>query len=139
MSKFKIFTTVLFLVLALPVAGIIVYGALTAEPATVAFDSNGGSKVENIDADVGDTLELPENPTRAGYAFVGWLIENNNYATDGMTINGNMNLKAVWIHLDHVYDNSCDDQCNVADCDHTREAYHSYGANGKCIYCGASN
>ena len=126
MSKFKIFTLVLFLVLSLSVSGVIVYGILTAEPATVTFDSNGGSKVENIDADVGDALELPENPTRDGYVFVGWLIDDNNYATDGMIINGNMNLKAVWIHLDHVYDNSCDNECNVEDCKALRDAGHVF-------------
>lgn len=38
---------------------------------------------------------------------------------------------------DHKYDNACDTNCNV--CGKIREISHSYGQNGKCSVCNASD
>lgn len=39
---------------------------------TVNFDVNGGSAVESQEVKEGERVEKPENPTRAGYTFIGW-------------------------------------------------------------------
>ena len=39
---------------------------------TLSFESNGGSKVADIVGEPGGVFNLPENPTREGYVFVGW-------------------------------------------------------------------
>ena len=39
---------------------------------TVTFDSRGGTDVSSHNQMYGELLELPEPPTREGYAFAGW-------------------------------------------------------------------
>ena len=39
---------------------------------SITFDSNGGSAVDPIEADVGASVEAPASPTRTGYTFAGW-------------------------------------------------------------------
>jgi uncharacterized repeat protein (TIGR02543 family) len=39
---------------------------------SVAFNSNGGSPVDTQAVATGDMAPRPDNPTRAGYTFVGW-------------------------------------------------------------------
>ena len=86
---------------------------------TVKFDSNGGSEVKDVTLDVDDeglaTLkeaDLPKNPTREGYKFVGWqekdedgtydLVEYPDHFTAGETAEeSTTTLKASWI-TDHV-------------------------------------
>ena len=74
-------------------------------PATVTFDKNGG----NTEADPPTmTLEppattvgsLPESPTRAGYAFIGWNTQANGlgtYFTASTTVTGNITVYAQWV------------------------------------------
>lgn len=38
----------------------------------VKFDSNGGSEVSSMTVTKGETLKLPNNPTREGYTFKVW-------------------------------------------------------------------
>ena len=39
---------------------------------TITFDSAGGTAVEAITADYGETVRAPEDPTREGYTFASW-------------------------------------------------------------------
>lgn len=65
--------------------------------AMIEFDSNGGTRVNNICVDSGTPIELPI-PTRDGYIFAGWYPENNigqQYSTNVMPVDG-VKLKAGW-------------------------------------------
>ncbi len=65
--------------------------------AMIEFDSNGGTRVENICVETGTPIELPV-PTRDGYVFAGWYPENKigkQYFTDVMPTDG-VKLIAGW-------------------------------------------
>jgi len=67
---------------------------------TVTFDSRGGSTVEAItNITAGSTINTPADPTRDGYTFNGWFVDEAatqkwDFATDA--VNGNMTLYAGW-------------------------------------------
>jgi uncharacterized repeat protein (TIGR02543 family) len=67
---------------------------------TVAFDSDGGSRVDAQAVAAGDTVARPANPTLANKKFAGWSGDAErsalwNFPTDTPT--GNMTLYAKWI------------------------------------------
>lgn len=70
---------------------------------TVTFDSRGGSDVPAQSRMYGELLEIPEPPTREGYAFTGWY---KDYACDELwqvekdTVQDNMTLYAGWVKND---------------------------------------
>ena len=65
------------------------------ETFTVTFDSNGGSAVEAQTVASGHTATEPTAPTREGYTFTGWTLNNADY--DFTTpVTGNITLVAQW-------------------------------------------
>ena len=63
----------------------------------IAFDSNGGSKVESLRMECGKELILPENPTRDGYSFVVWSDQNEVPILDGALLAcKDIQLTASW-------------------------------------------
>ena len=46
---------------------------------TITFVSNGGSEVASITAGYQTGINKPDNPTKEGYAFVGWYTDNNTF------------------------------------------------------------
>lgn len=66
-----------------------------AKKHTVTFDSGEGSKVDSQTVKEGDPVSKPDNPTREGYDFQGWLL--NGQAYDWNTpITGDITLTASW-------------------------------------------
>ena len=63
----------------------------------VTFDSNGGSKVADVLVVKGETLKLPDPPFRNGYTFQTWVDQYETPIYDGALLDGDINLKAVWI------------------------------------------
>ena len=66
---------------------------------TVTFDSRGGTDVPVQSQMWGETLELPEPPTREGYTFAGWYFDENcQYPFDFTTVivDGSTTLYARW-------------------------------------------
>ena len=66
---------------------------------TVTFDSRGGTDVAAQDKMYGDLVDVPEPPTREGYAFTGWYADENCvYPWDMETyiVNDSMTLYAGW-------------------------------------------
>ena len=63
---------------------------------TVKFDSNGGSKVNDIFVLKGNTLKLPKNPTRDGYTFKVWVDKNDVPIYDDALLSEDTILKAIW-------------------------------------------
>ena len=45
---------------------------------TISFESEGGSEVESITAEVGSTILRPVDPECAGYSFIGWFEEGSD-------------------------------------------------------------
>lgn len=50
-----------------------------AKKHTVTFDSGKGSKVDSQTVKEGDPVSKPDNPTREGYTFNGWLLAGDPY------------------------------------------------------------
>ena len=46
--------------------------ALLPSAHKITFDTNGGSEIAPITQDYGTAITAPVNPTREGYAFMGW-------------------------------------------------------------------
>ena len=72
---------------------------------TVSFNSNGGSTVASQQLNPGSKVVKPTDPTRSGYAFVGWykeaaLTNQWNFATDTVPIGG-ITLYAKWTGNNH--------------------------------------
>ena len=67
---------------------------------SVYFDSNGGSEVASGTVK-GGKIAKPEDPTRKGYKFLGWYLDDKAY--DFSTeVKDNMTLKAKWL-LENAY------------------------------------
>ena len=70
----------------------------TQELITVSFDTDGGSKIEDIVLIKGEPLKLPDNPIKDGYIFKNWVskdeIEIPVY--DDALLSENIVLKAIW-------------------------------------------
>lgn len=65
---------------------------------TLSFVSNGGSNVNSINADYGTQINEPAEPTRDGYAFVSWCLDDslNNAVTWPLVLTSNTTLYAKW-------------------------------------------
>lgn len=66
---------------------------------TITFDSKGGTDVESQERRYGETVEEPEPPTREGYVFDGWYVDEDctmpwNFEAD--TVENTMSLYAGW-------------------------------------------
>ncbi|MBK1813135.1 InlB B-repeat-containing protein [Clostridium sp. YIM B02505] len=70
------------------------------EKLTVSFkDSDGKELLKDAFAQKGQLLNIPDEPVKAGSAFVGWSTEKNGSKLWNFTydkVNNNMNLYAVW-------------------------------------------
>ena len=78
---------------------LVLYAKLTSSTCNIFFDSFGGDYVESFPVDRGTLAKQPDNPTRAGYTFIGWykdedLTEQWDFATDIVT--DSMILYAKW-------------------------------------------
>ena len=62
---------------------------------TVTFNSNGGSAVASQTITEGDKATKPQNPTRSGYNFGGWLLNGSAYDFNS-AVKGNITLTAQW-------------------------------------------
>ena len=70
----------------------------TQELITISFDTDGGSKIEDIVLMKGEPLKLPDNPIKDGYIFKNWVskdeIEIPVY--DDALLSEDIVLKAIW-------------------------------------------
>ena len=68
----------------------------TADTITIKFDTNGGSKIDDMIVVKGETLKLPQNPTKEGYKFKTWVDKNETPVYDEALLSEDTTLKAVW-------------------------------------------
>ncbi len=66
-----------------------------ADVISVVFNSNGGSAVDSVNVERGATIGAPKAPTRAGYAFIGWFENGEEFDFSKALVNG-VNLTAKW-------------------------------------------
>ena len=62
---------------------------------TVTFESNGGSAVEPITIEKGNSIEKPADPIKNGYVFSGWYIGTSKIEFP-YTPEDNVTLQAAW-------------------------------------------
>lgn len=62
---------------------------------TVTFDSDGGSTINKAQVEDGKTVEEPNSPTKEGYIFVEWMLDNKtfDFSTE---ITNDITLVAKW-------------------------------------------
>lgn len=61
----------------------------------VKFNSNGGSLVNNVTLTSGYRVSKPKDPSRKGYVFKGWFLNNKEFNFNTY-INNNITLTAKW-------------------------------------------
>ena len=65
----------------------------------VNFESEGGSSIAALEIEEGKSAEKPEDPTREGYIFVGWMLGDELYDFS-QKIEGDITLRAEWKQKD---------------------------------------
>ncbi|MGI6700904.1 MAG: InlB B-repeat-containing protein [Christensenellales bacterium] len=67
---------------------------------TVKFDTKGGSEIEDIEVIYGSAITMPDNPTKQGFAFIGWYLDEEctESATDVLSqaITSDITVYAKW-------------------------------------------
>ena len=105
MKKLKIAVLVLMLCLVITGCGC----SKKSDTYTVKFDSDGGSKVTTQEVKKGDSVEEPNDPTKKGYIFDGWYVEDEEYDFNSKVTKG-ITLKAKWIKKS-TSKNACNMTC----------------------------
>lgn len=67
----------------------------------VTFDLNGGSGTREVTIEKGHALSIPTEPTRMGYKFLGWYIDNEKYDFS-MKVLEDITLTAKWEAIQYV-------------------------------------
>ncbi|MDE5889209.1 MAG: InlB B-repeat-containing protein [Bacilli bacterium] len=93
--------------------GIVVVGLYSFMPAEqqevlesykIKFDTDGGNSIAAIEIEEWDSTNLPEDPTREGYIFIGWMLGDELYDFS-QGVSEDITLRAGWkkIEPDKVY------------------------------------
>lgn len=71
-------------------------------PYTVSFNVDGGSAIAPITVVNGKTATKPADPTKAGYAFLGWYTDSTLKTAYAFTtpVTANVTLYAKWVQVD---------------------------------------
>ena len=70
------------------------------EKVTIKFNSDGGSKVDSITIEKGTSLDDIPTPTKDGYTFINWYLNDKEFKTDNK-INNNITLTAKWKKINY--------------------------------------
>lgn len=63
---------------------------------TIKFDTDGGTNIESIAIEKGTRILLPKSPTKEGYKFAGWFLENGSEVTKDFIVDKDITVKATW-------------------------------------------
>ena len=77
-----------------------------ADTITIKFDTDGGSKIDDMIVVKGETLKLPQNPTKEGYKFKTWVDKNDTPIYDEALLSEDTTLKAVWEKVENKSNSS---------------------------------
>jgi uncharacterized repeat protein (TIGR02543 family) len=61
----------------------------------VVFDTDGGTIISSVSVEEGHSIEAPPTPTKEGYIFDGWVVDDVSYDFSQI-ISGDVVLKARW-------------------------------------------
>ncbi len=66
---------------------------------TVSFETGDGTIVEDVVVDDGETVSLPDDPTKADHVFGGWFVDSDltEPFDDSSVITSDVTLYALWI------------------------------------------
>lgn len=90
--------TISYTFTTMPSEDLTLYAKWTPETMTLQFNSMGGSSVESIISPYQSSITKPVDPTKSGYTFAGWYLEET-YATlfdTWLMPLGNITLNAKW-------------------------------------------
>src|SRR5690554_4732681 len=92
--------TTLFIFTSMPASDLTLYAKWDLNSYTVTFNSLGGSSVLPLDVFYNSLINIPEDPVKEGYSFVGWyteidLINSFDFTNDYMPAS-NLTLYAKW-------------------------------------------
>lgn len=68
----------------------------TQEVIKISFNTDGGSKIEDILLVKGETLKLPDNPIKEGYIFKNWVDKDEKTINQDAMFSEDTVLKAIW-------------------------------------------
>ena len=61
----------------------------------VTFDTDGGTTILRQAIEEGNKVTKPSDPTKSGYKFIGWYVDNEEYNFD-TEVTKNLTIKAKW-------------------------------------------
>ena len=79
----------------------LINGELITNKHTVTFNSNGGTEVMPQEVLHGAKIVKPKEPTKSGYTFCGWYIDDEKWSFSGYLVTEDIELTAVW--AENVY------------------------------------
>jgi len=98
--------------ISLAVNNVITLYAVWFDGATIVFNTGGGSAVSSITEMIGNPITKPNDPTRTGYTFIGWL-DNDELVTEfpETMMVGGKNYVASWEALTYTikFDSNCEE------------------------------
>ena len=62
---------------------------------TITFDTAGGSSIDSIVVKENDTITKPNDPTKGGYTFLGWYIDDEEFNFEDL-VKSDLTLVAKW-------------------------------------------
>lgn len=65
------------------------------EVITIKFDTQGGSKIEDLKIEKGSIIKMPKEPAKSGYKFIGWYFDNKEFDFT-KSIDKDITLIAKW-------------------------------------------
>lgn len=68
----------------------------------IHFDTTGGSHVSSVRVSLNDQIEVPNDPTRDGFIFNGWVIGDNEFNPQ-MKVRESTTLRALWLREGRTY------------------------------------
>lgn len=74
---------------------------------TITFNSDGGTKIDDIKVKENDKINFPKNPTKEGYEFQGWTIVGEKFTKD-MKVEKDLTLTAIWSKIKSDDSNNSD-------------------------------
>lgn len=98
---------------------------------TISFDSQGGSEVTPITIKAGETIILPDDPTKEGYEFLGWYLDKEltNSFSISLKLDNDITLYAKWSEMkSSILPPDGSDSCSNGN--------HTLGDNCICESCG---
>ena len=100
---------------------------------TITFDTNGGSPIETVTIKCDEEYTLPK-PTREGYIFNGWLMDERYIVKDIKEIEcGDVTLKARWKRPNELPEYETKDLDEVMDSLKLEKEHRNYKPNDDAI------